>query len=396
MSAGSTPGMGRRAGVVGAFTRGLAVFRPLALAYAVLLAWLNREDMDRPLAAVAVFVVLGVWTLVAGWRRRITTRMAVIDLTLASLGILATSLAYPRETVMDGALTLPGIWAAAGVVAAAIRWGARGGIAGATVIALADLVSVITPNFGTVHNIVLLYLVGALIGLATTLAHDAERLLEASVRAEEAYAERERLARIVHDGVLQALAFIHRRGTELGGPSVQLGELAAEQERTLRALVSGRAAPAPEAGGEGPVDLAAQARTRAGARITVSAPAEPVEVPADRGTELLAAMDSALDNVRKHAGPDARAWVLVEDLGPEVAITVRDDGLGMAPGREAEAAAQGRLGLSGSIRGRLSQLGGTVSVTSAAGKGAAVTLTAPKVLEPLARPARERAPGARP
>ena len=50
-----SPAAAREPGVVGAFTRGLAIFRPIALAYAALLAWLDREEMDRPMAAIAVF-----------------------------------------------------------------------------------------------------------------------------------------------------------------------------------------------------------------------------------------------------------------------------------------------------------------------------------------------------
>ena len=40
-----------------------------------------------------------------------------------------------------------------------------------------------------------------------------------------------------------------------------------------------------------------------------------------------------------HAGDDARAWVLLEDLGDEVAVSVRDEGPGIAEGRLDDAAA---------------------------------------------------------
>ena len=43
----------------------------------------------------------------------------------------------------------------------------------------------------------------------------------------------------IHDGVLQALAFIHRRGVDAGGEAARLGAIAGEQEQRLRALVSG-------------------------------------------------------------------------------------------------------------------------------------------------------------
>ena len=224
-------------------------------------------DVDRPIAAVAVFVILLIWSVIASWRRTVTTRMAVIDLTLATLGILATSLAFPREAVVSGALTLPGIWSSSGVVAAAIRGGARGGLIGAAVISVADLVSVVKPNFGTIHNIVLLILLGWLIGLSTTLARESQRLLEVSVRAEESYTERERLARIVHDGVLQTLTFINRRGNEIGGAAQELATLAADQERSLRDLVSGRPRVVDAAD---TTDLAVVLRGLADERVTIS------------------------------------------------------------------------------------------------------------------------------
>jgi signal transduction histidine kinase len=43
---------------------------------------------------------------------------------------------------------------------------------------------------------------------------------------------------------------------------------------------------------------------------------------------------------------------------------VRDDGPGIPAGRLEEAAAQGRLGVTGSIRGRLADLGGTAVLTT--------------------------------
>ena len=55
---------------------------------------------------------------------------------------------------------------------------------------------------------------------------------------------------MVHDGVLQALAYIHRRGAELGPDGEELASLAGDQERTLRRFVSGTGAPA-----VGPTDL---------------------------------------------------------------------------------------------------------------------------------------------
>ncbi len=95
-------------------------------------------------------------------------------------------------------------------------------------------------------------------------------------------------------------------------------------------------------------------------------------------TSHVPAVGAALDNVRQHAGDGAQAWVLVEDEGADVALTVRDNGTGMPAGRLDEAAAAGRLGASSSIRGRLADLGGVAEYSSREGGGVTVRMRAPK------------------
>ena len=80
--------------------------------------------------------------------------------------------------------------------------------------------------------------------------------------------------------------------------------------------------------------------------------------------ELDAAVGNALDNVTAHAGPQARAFVLLEDLGDTVTVTVRDDGAGIPAGRLEQAVREGRVGVSKSIVGRLYSLGGSASLST--------------------------------
>jgi signal transduction histidine kinase len=82
-------------------------------------------------------------------------------------------------------------------------------------------------------------------------------------------------------------------------------------------------------------------------------------LPADVADELVAAVTACLANVARHVGPDAPAWVYLEDAGDTVVVSVRDEGPGIPAGRLEAAAADGRLGVSESIRGRLVDLGGT-------------------------------------
>jgi signal transduction histidine kinase len=192
---------------------------------------------------------------------------------------------------------------------------------------------------------------------ATVLRRQAERV-RVAVAVEAAAVERERLARAVHDGVLQVLGYVRRRGGELGGDAGELGRLAGEQEFALRTLLtSGPAAP----DGTGRRDLGAALRTLGSARTSVATPAHAVELPAAAVDELVAAVGAALANVAAHVGPDAPAWVLLEDLGAEVEISVRDAGPGIPAGRLAAAEAAGRMGVARSMRGRVHALGGTIT-----------------------------------
>ncbi|WP_221355598.1 sensor histidine kinase [Streptomyces beigongshangae] len=101
----------------------------------------------------------------------------------------------------------------------------------------------------------------------------------------------------------------------------------------------------------------------------------PVEVArTDQGTALPAAVDlaayrviqEALTNVRKHAGQDAKAEVSVVRVGPDVEITVLDDGPGDdTAARREESGGHGLLGM----RERVTALGGTCTAGPRYGGG---------------------------
>ncbi len=63
--------------------------------------------------------------------------------------------------------------------------------------------------------------------------------------------------------------------------------------------------------------------------------------------------------------------------GGEVVVTVRDDGRGFSYD-EAALAAQGKIGLLKSIKGRAEQLGGALRVETAPGAGTEVELRVPR------------------
>jgi signal transduction histidine kinase len=350
--------------------------------------------MARPWLAWLVLGALGLWTVASIlYRSRAhTTRIAGVELGLACCAILSTLLVDNPEVIVGGAKTLPGFWPAAAVVAWAVLKGWRGGIFAAFLVGAADVIEVavatrgtldgMIPNSSTISNIVILVLLGSCLGYGMDLARDGHAALTEALRVQAEVRERDRLARTVHDGVLQTLSYIHRRGLDLGGEAGEIGSMAADQERLLRALVSKVSSPpgtdGPRGSGRAVVDLRSVLDKYADGAVQVIPPAEPVLMVVEVADELAAAVRAALDNVRRHAGTDAQAWVLIEDKGKEVSVTIRDNGVGMPAGRLAEAAQNGRMGVAQSIGGRMKDLGGTAVLDSRPGAGTCLELTVSK------------------
>jgi signal transduction histidine kinase len=351
--------------------RALVVFRVITWLFACFGVWSRWDGIVRPSGAIAQLAIMGVWTVVASigysrhWGRR-NTRLAVADLVVTILCMYATLLAQPLADIRGGASVLTSVWAAGPVIALGISRGRDGGLLGAAAVSLALLSLRGVDNASQMlGNVQLLLVSGLVVGYAATTMRRANARLREAIAAESAAAERLRLGRSIHDGVLQVLAQVQRRGTAIGGEATELAALAAEQEVALRTLMASR----PPTGDRGRIDLCMLLIPLATTRVDVVVPAEQVLLPTATATELVAVVKEALSNVDKHAGPNARSWVVVEDLGADVLLSVRDDGTGTTPDRFEQAGSDGHLGVSQSIRGRITDLGGTVSVRTAPGEG---------------------------
>lgn len=385
--------------------RALTGYRVLTMIYAVGLFVSAYDKFERPWLAIAYYAVLAGWTLLTlpkvANAASCTKRFLAADLTIAIVGILLTRVADSTARIEAGGPTLPSIWTAGAVLAFAIKGGWRWAAFASTLVAVANLIHRGAPTRDTIHNVLLVWVASIAIGYVVEVARASERTLARALEIEAATRERERLARDIHDSVLQVLAMVQRRGTALGGESAELGRMAGEQEVALRTLVSGglvpvsrvsedaaqgalvRAIEEPDADDDttGPVDLRALLAPYAGATVTFSEPGGPVPLAPEAARELAAAVGAALDNVRAHAGDGARAWILVEDWPDEIIVTVRDDGPGIPEGRLAQAEGEGRLGVALSIRGRLRDIGGTAELISVPGQGTEVELKVPRAAE---------------
>ena len=379
---------------------GILAFRWVSLAWMVVLA-LTAGELRRPaLAAVAIAGAAG-WT---GWltvaRPRPGWGVLVADLALGVALNLVAGLVMPAGTVGERPY-----FAAGYPVAAAVTWGAARGVGGGVVAGLvlgASLVAgqlangidlagsepaVLLDLAGGTLNFVL---AGGAVGLVARLlersAGQLRQATEETIRARERaarLAERESLARQIHDSVLQALALVHKRGRELAAdgpvPADQvagLAEMAAGQERALRSLILREPEDEPTPAGAASLRAALESLATAEESLPVTAGATgALWLPARHVEELTAAVRQALDNVVEHAGATRVAVFAEEDAGA-VVVTVRDDGRGFSYD-EHRLLAEGKIGLAKSIKGRVEQLGGTMAVTSRPGAGTEVELRVP-------------------
>lgn len=363
--------------------RAAQLFRLLSCLYALGFQIAINDDLDRPGAAWLLFAVLIAWSIACaiaylhGFGRR--PAWVIAELLVVVALMLSTELVASRSWALDNQTWPTTLWASNATISAALLFGPVGGLPAAVVITAASafVKGYVSLNFGRNATVIIELALALAVGMAAQTARRAHQDLQRAIRLSAATEERERLSRHVHDGAIQVLALVARRGREIGGAAAELAELAGEQERALRRLVSS-AEFAQDTDAADTADLRALLSRRADERVSVSLPATPVLLAPGVAAELDAAVGNALDNVQRHAGDGARAFVLCEDLGETVTVTVRDDGVGIAAGRLDEAARQGRVGVSKAIVGRLAALSGSARLSTEVGEGTEWELSVPR------------------
>lgn len=364
--------------------RAAQLFRLLSCLYALGFNVAINSDLRHPAAGWLLFTLLIGWSAVCavaylrGFGRRpawVLAEVAVVLLLMLSTEVIASAQwAHNNQTWPTT------LWASNATISAALQFGPTGGmLTGVAVTATSEFVKgYINVNLGRNATVIVELAVGLTLGLAARTARRAHDELQRAARLSAALEERERLSRQVHDGVIQVLALVAKRGREIGGRASELATLAGEQERALRSWVTSTDMEAELKTGRETVDLRALLRRREADGVSMSLPGTSVPLPGGAADELDAAVGNALDNVRAHAGPGARAFVLLEDLGDSVTVSIRDDGVGIAAGRLEEAVGQGHIGISKSIVGRLVALGGSAELHTDVGEGTEWELSVPR------------------
>ncbi len=189
-----------------------------------------------------------------------------------------------------------------------------------------------------------------------------------SVGGRAAERERRRIARDLHDGVAQELAFIQRRAARMSGDP-DADEIAGAAERALldsRWTIEHLARAPDEALDRVLARHAAVIAARAGVAMSFSCSG-----PAHAGPEVREALARILGEAVTNARHGSATRVNVELSADPLRLRVIDDGVGFDP----SAAAPG-FGLGG-MRERAALVGGELSVRSGPGAGTEVAVELP-------------------
>lgn len=355
----------------------------LALALQALIFNLVRmqdEQVRHPVVLELVSVLMLIWTLIAWrltmyrirphWWLQLADVSMTLILVLSSRVILGPELSHTSY----GSVTV--LWHVGAPLAVAVAWGSTAGLAAGVAIGLASYLqdpSTDPRNWTGAFALALIcWGVGQLVTqLRVTVEQRDHQFARAAVLS-----ERDRMARLVHDGALQVLSLVERDGPGLGPRGQHLARLAKTQEVHLRQILQDRSV-AMGISPDEPVDIVSMIDRHGTDRVTVSTMAGAVLIDGAVAREVDAAVTQVLHNVAKHAGPDAEAWVLVEEGEGELIISIRDNGVGMSMSELAAALASDRMGMRASIRGRIEDLGGSARVSASPSRGVEWELVIP-------------------
>ena len=204
----------------------------------------------------------------------------------------------------------------------------------------------------------------------------------------ERSAERERIARDLHDTLLQGMQGILLQ-VELWTHATTLSDTQRDsalkiEDKMRSMLIEGRdTIGALRQSHDHQADLIAgllvvgnEAAAQSDTRFSLRLLGEPRELLHDACEEVLAITREALLNAFRHAKAEA-VWVTVDYAYQALTISVCDNGIGVSERCIEERQKEGHWGIAG-MRERAAKLGGELTVTSSHGKGTAVELEVPR------------------
>ncbi len=362
--------------------QGVAVARWAGWGWVAITTVIQRSDLRRPI--VAYILVIGALLLcaVSSWMLSkaphwvLSKRVAVFELTFGALMIIADGWVFTNNHNFVGGQSLSGSGPLVAALAASAVLGFRIGAPLAMLMGATRVIGGIANGMNSVDawttdrllsvaaTVVQFGIAALMFGLVTQQL----RLVETEVLTRRA---RDEVASTLHDGVLQTLALVARR-TTTSDP-----ELAAEaraSDRELRRWLFHGASTSNDRSHDG---LEAALRHAADHVMRTYDLHVSVSVVTDDdghspATEVIAAIAGAtrecLTNAAKHAEA-TKVIVFSEDYDGVVYVSIRDDGKGFDPSVVTD-----RAGIAGSVKRRIADIGGRVTIDSKPGSGTEVQL----------------------
>jgi signal transduction histidine kinase len=385
MSAPNAISVGAHERLARMVVRALAYLRAAQLA---LWLWVPVvEGLSLPFVVLAGYVLMVAWTAVlfaVGFRHDgIPPRWLAADVAVAVGCAVVISRAFPLGeaasahnwvvgpicgTAVTVAVYASNRTAAVGITLITAAWlvGAWPDTASSSVLTVfsdAGVIAVfaIVARFGSR----ILFQAADQADAAARLALEAQRR-EAAAEARET--ERRRQYARLHDTVLHTLENIARGVWDVR--SSQVRQACERDAEYLRGLISGGVDSIPTDLGAALAGMARERSALGAFRINQQFDALPATLPVRIADALTGATREALNNAAKHADV-GEVWLTASgDSRGGVSVTVVDRGTGFDP----DAPSSG-FGLARSVRDRVTEVGGNVTISSAPGEGTVVEMS---------------------
>lgn len=347
-------------------------FRLLGWLWMLLLviATLATDDEANRTITVAAMVLATVWTGVTWWAARHRSILGSAWFVIADgavcLIIAAASYAADAGDLFHGGFPIS--WIAVAAYGGGLAWALPASfvlMAQQAVLHLQSGRSAVAAA-GSIVFVVYAVILGSLISIVRNSDRERRRTATKLTAEREENARRQErleLANRLHDSALQTLQVI---GSDAEDPD-RVRSLARRQSRELRGLVDSYSTDG--------ATVRSELRRIAGDIESLRGVEVSVVVRTDRsvdatGRALLEASREAMTNAAKHADVE-RIDVYAAEAADTLEIHIRDTGLGFDDSDGAG------YGVEHSIRQRVEAVGGVAAITSEAGRGTEVTLTAP-------------------